>query len=470
MKHTSELKTNRKARLEQAKLLHSQAQPTRMEFEPSRLEQLPVELLELIFFFCLEINLPLASRTIGDKLKRPELFRTLTLYAFFEPVCHPEVQTRRIHPCLSERLEVHERISLQNSILSCKWCTLDLLQSCASELAELQMSQWLQVERNTIQVRLDHGGSYWEWVRSKNAKILESYQAEDGPESDMPEPEAIPNDSIKDAASFLPSVTDKDAIRRHFKVDGEASNLPYVTTHDFNDYIWTEGYFRPIRRGRCIFAARAVPQCALRGKPWTSAKIELLKLLRQGIRYLYGPPQIAISTDALFEGFRNAIIESNRAALLVLLELYLTCVKWGNESKRPYGAESIKSSHYAPVVYIPVDLFHLAYTHAATDVSSRDDRFQLLRLLFRGGIENIPPNDEILTHWATHVQADQSFGGQSEDARAATWLLQHMEHSMTFEACFGAEESNPYDPVLDLADAIGYTRKYTYDRTYDSYG
>jgi hypothetical protein len=48
MKHSSELKVDRKVRLEQAKLLHSQQQVTKRKPGLSRFEQLPVELLEQI--------------------------------------------------------------------------------------------------------------------------------------------------------------------------------------------------------------------------------------------------------------------------------------------------------------------------------------------------------------------------------------------------------------------------------------
>jgi hypothetical protein len=468
MKHSSELKVDRKARLEQSKLFHSQQQITRRKPELSRLEQLPVELLELIFFFCLEINLPRASFKLGEKLARYETFEALTLYAFFDFGVQPDFHTP-IHRSMVRQLDVRERILLQNDILCCKWCTLDFLRSCAPALMSLQASQWLQVARSFIEDGLDVNNSLSVLEQNGNGVPLKSYPAQDMPKTDVLGPKPMSNASRIQALASLPPATDEEAIRRHFKLDDEASKLPCIITHHFGTFIWEQGRFHPERLGRSIFAVRTIPQHVLRGNPWTDGKVELLKILRQGIRYLQGRPEIAISKDAMFQGMRNAIIEGNKAALLVLLELYLTCVKYEKTTNGPYRAGPAEEPDCDPMVNLPADLFQLAYTHAAAHSTTKGDQFELLRLLFRGGIENIHPNDEMLTQWATHAKSRQNSGGIPEDVRAATWLLQHMEHTMASMSCYGVEDSSLDGRASDLADAIGYRYDYAPERPHGSY-
>ena len=45
----------------------------------SRLESLPAELFQPIFFYCVNVNLPLCSHIIGTKLSNPEAFQVATM-------------------------------------------------------------------------------------------------------------------------------------------------------------------------------------------------------------------------------------------------------------------------------------------------------------------------------------------------------------------------------------------------------
>lgn len=48
----------------------------------SNLEKLPTELLEEVFFYCMNLNLPRSSPVIGGKLSSQALYYRLTLIAF----------------------------------------------------------------------------------------------------------------------------------------------------------------------------------------------------------------------------------------------------------------------------------------------------------------------------------------------------------------------------------------------------
>jgi hypothetical protein len=103
----------------------------------SALESLPVEVLQNIFLASLELNLPRASLPIAQSLSSPLIYTWLirvafsslndgSRHAFFTPDFLPPP----LDPFL---LTPTDRTRLQNAILSCRWCTLDLIRRCQRE-------------------------------------------------------------------------------------------------------------------------------------------------------------------------------------------------------------------------------------------------------------------------------------------------------------------------------------------------
>lgn len=100
----------------------------------SRLESLPVELVQMIFLRCLEFNLPRASIHIAKALSDPVLYIWLVRLAFssansgtrddfFTPDYIPP-------PLDFFALSQQQRWELQGIILECRWCTLSLMRRC----------------------------------------------------------------------------------------------------------------------------------------------------------------------------------------------------------------------------------------------------------------------------------------------------------------------------------------------------
>ena len=97
----------------------------------SRLESLPIELLEEIFWFCLNLSLPRASRHLGAALSSRRLKEDLVLRVF--PVTGYD--TCNLHyidriRIKSQHTNFSEAGPLQSDILNCRWMTWDLLRSC----------------------------------------------------------------------------------------------------------------------------------------------------------------------------------------------------------------------------------------------------------------------------------------------------------------------------------------------------
>lgn len=98
---------------------------------------LPAELLEKIFFYSLELNLPRASLHIARILSKPIIYKWLIRLAFsssnqssrndfFTPDFLPA-------PLDYWALRITERACLQTEILTCRWSTLSLFRQCQKE-------------------------------------------------------------------------------------------------------------------------------------------------------------------------------------------------------------------------------------------------------------------------------------------------------------------------------------------------
>jgi hypothetical protein len=112
-------------------------QQSRMQRSPQRLsllESLPVEVLQKIFFECLEVNLPRASIHIARILSKPSIYTWLirlafssanesSRHGFFTPDFLPS-------PLDFFVLSSAERSRLQTAILECRWSTLSLFRQC----------------------------------------------------------------------------------------------------------------------------------------------------------------------------------------------------------------------------------------------------------------------------------------------------------------------------------------------------
>ncbi|KAJ5566780.1 hypothetical protein N7535_006086 [Penicillium sp. DV-2018c] len=103
----------------------------------SRLESLPVEILQLIFLHSLEVNFPRASPFLSRALSTPLIYTWLirlvfsstnpgSREGFFTPDFLPP-------PLDFWALSWEERQYLQTTLLACRWCTFSLLRKCQRE-------------------------------------------------------------------------------------------------------------------------------------------------------------------------------------------------------------------------------------------------------------------------------------------------------------------------------------------------
>ncbi|KAJ5825403.1 hypothetical protein N7474_002541 [Penicillium riverlandense] len=103
----------------------------------SRLESLPVEILQLIFLHSLELNFPRTSPSISRALSSNLLYTWLIRLAFSsanpgsaEGFFTPEFLP---YPLDFWGLAWEQRQVLQTGLLACRWCTLSFLRKCQRE-------------------------------------------------------------------------------------------------------------------------------------------------------------------------------------------------------------------------------------------------------------------------------------------------------------------------------------------------
>ena len=119
----------------------------------STVETLPVEILEKIFLYSLNVNLPCASPSLAATLSSEPVYRVLILLAFFDDplASYPDYAaiydaslsvasvSHILRPLGSDYqvLPLEERRTLQSAILQFKWCTADRIRGRLLDLERL---------------------------------------------------------------------------------------------------------------------------------------------------------------------------------------------------------------------------------------------------------------------------------------------------------------------------------------------
>jgi hypothetical protein len=421
MKPVSELLASKKAKLEHRLAVSNKRPPSpSAEKSPqngllSHLERLPTELVQHIFFHCLEVDMIKASPVISKMLSTESTYKLLILFAFFDDDGVHPVETDNFRPVSYRELPVQERIRLQEAILSCRWCSLKRVQDCMRTLTRLKMVQ--------------------EWHREHN--VSKHWPAD------------LATASMKGInPPALPALDDTTALEYYFHVHKQETDAENTTEAEQTEYLpWLRPYtvrlssdnrlikhVQKIRPGhRLVFtstlAVRHIPPKLLTGQPWTPEKLHFLTLLRQGFRHLTRDFILHISVTALFLGMASAITSNNLTALLILLELHDSAFhikKTGMTSHLANHSHRNQRFITSDAHPLPLSLFHLAIKHPLPTAEP------LLSLLIRGGLDSIPKDDALLTKWA--LTATTSDGAASS---IAAFILSYMEGGL---GCFNGEE------------------------------
>lgn len=406
------------------------------------LESLPVELIQHIFFYSFDVNMPRASFHLARALSKPSIYNALVLFAYFDADEELPVEEHHFRPAEYRHISLEDKLKLQQEIPRCKWFSLDWVRTCMPTLSRLQMYQaWHREHDEEMRLKVDT-------LQGKS----------------VPQAIAVAHQLI----ASLPPINDVDAMEKHF-----LAKLNYESQFDsreVDEAVGADGYLTRImqwssmviekdklhktfERGVSILAARVIPDDLLRGNPWTAESLTLLMLLRQGMRFLFSRT-IVISAPMLFEGMTSAILSGNTKALLVLLEIHYETMRLADPEIVTERSQQ-RPDLIGPFSYpLPLALFHTACSLPLPQ------SVDVLALLVREGIDSIPGDDNVITSWCLH----------NPQMLLSRFLRQHMESVQTYGLQAGEKlftcgrltwrvsgRQYPF-PDTTFRDEIGYIR------------
>lgn len=348
----------------------------------SRLESLPVELIEEIFLYSLNINLPRCSHLIAAAVSSERIYRALLLLAFFDndvarfvmsdidqsnldepfnstdPIsaskktAEKEV-SRLMKPLAYLPLWEDERRSLQAAIVSCRWCTMERLMSVLPDLMRLTIWQrWLswavnmpKDQQDSLQLFLAHMGDR---LQTKGLDPIQ-FENSGGP-------------NARHVLYIDPMVS--------ISIRQEGNGSSHETKRDLP-----------------ILGVLEIPDRFLNGgqEGFSETHGHFLEFLRVagGLTHDRGPDfqkDINFSREAIQEGIHTALIEHSVGVLTTLLKL------------DEYTFRCQNNRH--PLLYmLPSEHFRTAVRVARNDPS-------LFQLLLCASAESVPSDDSEITQWA----------------------------------------------------------------------
>lgn len=335
----------------------------------SRLETLPVELIEKIFLLSLNVNLPRASASLAATVSSERIYRALILFAFWNDVpsstgpfdaVSATAIAKILRPLEYIPLDLNERAALQSAILRCKWCTAQRLLSRFPDLMGLSIQRyWFSA-----------GIAMTEDQEEKLRRFLAREEEEN------------------ETRSF--EGTDKD--NNHYTLSVSPLVSVTVTCHE------TE-----TAQTHRILSITEFPERFLKGgNGFTSETIAYLETLRLASGFNTSElmeTHVALSRDALQKGIHAALVEHNAEALTSLLKI--------DEYHFRCRNTNVAVTNSVPYT-IPAEHFRTAVRVARNEPA-------LFQLLVRASAESVPADDSDITQWA--MDLDDSFG---------QWLLDLM--------------------------------------------
>jgi hypothetical protein len=388
-----------------------------MEMRLSRLESLPVELVEIIFFYDLNINLPRASPLLAAKLSSERIYRTLIILAF--GYCD-----HKIKPSVA---------SLQSAIVGCRWLTSERIRACSPELLQLVLRRYwfgngitgTRLVPNTPVTPIE-----------TQAQQKEQTQTQAQQEEMMIR--AIMEPSKGRGPIFLGTNKDQAFYLIAFKGD---PYLPVVgikiISRPFTQGIRTRLVCRPR-----ILNIETFPEKWLRGGGggFTDETINLLEIFRMSCTFDPNRnPPVTFSRKAIQRGIHVALAQKDAPALASLLKIDERFTRSYLEDRRRHlDDHDYTLSLFSPGLYpiegiftINQSYYSISPAHFRTAVRMGGCDPTLFQLLLRANAESVPIGDPEVTEWATNLS--NPFG---------RWLLDFMH----------AQQRSPFRTQLARTD------------------
>ncbi|KAJ5708701.1 hypothetical protein N7488_008502 [Penicillium malachiteum] len=372
----------------------------------SILEALPVEVIEQIFLYSLNINFARASPVLAAAVSSERIYRLLILLAFWDdPGEHPvSAEIKRILSPVDYDylgpLTRGRRSILQSQVFSCRWCTMERLLKQVPTLMVLTIHRkWLDTG---IKMEPDELEALQRFMKREDDSKLE-FNA-------------------------------KGPLIFHFaKLLGPYAHLQHLDRNPYHVYKLRITPMTQIEiisvKARIFDSSPALDLCAfpeklLRGRksgftPQDVAFLEMLRMTSDNYKHIESPiipcTDTIVNRTALHDGVYNAIETQNYNALISLLKIdeYVFRFKESNQGQPVFY--TIPSEHFVQVTRVGREKNHL--------------NVAFFEALLRASAESLPPTAQEVLQWSVdNVRlADQNPSVYNKmNSKFAHWLSNFM--------------------------------------------
>ncbi|KAF7528277.1 hypothetical protein PCG10_000883 [Penicillium crustosum] len=339
----------------------------------SILEALPVEIIEQIFLYSLNLNFPRASPFLSRALSREHIYRALILLAFWNDAPdNPRSKAidRMMVPLDYVPLKLEERARLQEAVFKCRWCTVDRVREQVPTMQILSIyRRWI----NTGILTEEEEQDAFEKLIARKDDSVRIFHGEGPPMKELaslpPEPFRMTLNAMNGIQKYKLHVMPMVATELQCAETGFIVNIPALDLCKFPSHL-----LRGRSDGFLPEDVDFLEMLRITSCNWTPPKSSLL-------------PSTLTKVDrkALNEGVQNAIRHQNFDAMLSLLKIdeFLFRYKVENQRRRVYY--TIPSEHFLVVTRTGRDKPHL--------------NLDFFEALLRASAESLPSWSSEITKW-----------------------------------------------------------------------
>jgi hypothetical protein len=371
---------------------------------------LPVEVIEKIFLYSLNPNLPRASSVLAAAISREHIYNLLIILALW----NDPMTTDPLSPAMVAMLTPLEdyvplswdaRGKLQDSIFRCRWCTMQRVRDQIPQIVNLTLHRiWINTG---LEMDPDQRAALDRFMNREDTTTL-SFTGKSGP------------------MDWLATRLNPDWPQKTY--DQSCHALPpgpyeYELAIEPNILIHIKSKNGPSLTLRPAIDLREFPSYLLRGSNsgFSAEDVTFLELLRlcsnhrqwDNTEYPLGLTLTKVDRMALHQGVRNAIRSQNLDALTSLLKIdqFLYDCQVRDRSEENIPPYTIPSDHFVTV----------------TCVGRNDPRLNLafFETLVRASAESIPTNSLEVTQWTVdNIQLAERNNTQYRETNGnfARWL------------------------------------------------
>ncbi|KAJ5758846.1 hypothetical protein N7520_006002 [Penicillium odoratum] len=363
--------------------VHDVSPPRRL----SMLEVLPVEIIEKIFLYSMNVNLPRASHVVAAALSSERIYRLLILLAFWEdppvfqkyyPAGHPGTLKHGspaikaiFNPIDYVRLHMGERSMIQALVFSCKWCTMDRI------IKHIPTLMNLHIQRHWLDEGIE--------MDATERKNLERFMNRKTDSPTTFNGKGITSTQLIEAIGFTRMEYEK--ISKFKPETYKMMVIPMIEVQIVHFSLKQILHWPAI--SVCVF-----PEKLLRGREtgFTPDDVAFLEMLRvtsanfahDDMEHDPGTTSM-LNRSALHQGVSRAIQTQNYEALISLLKLDEYIFRWHVRNQGEPVFYTIPSEHFEHVIRVFKDKSQLCH--------------KFFEAVLRASAESVPGNSPAIIQW-----------------------------------------------------------------------